>query len=216
MTGFHPDPAAWGLALLALSALALLTALAPRPLVARAIGSPLAWREGIAPALVGLATGVATLAATAAVTAWPTALALAFVSVVLAAVLVVDLQVLLIPDLHVVLLLAAALVGPLASPPIWWISGAALGGGLLWAVRTAYRRARGVDGLGLGDVKLMAALGALAGPERVLWIIIGGAVLGVVWGLTRPAPGGREAPIPFGAAAALPALVVLAIGRAGA
>ncbi len=37
---------------------------------------------------------------------------------------------------------------------------AALAGGLLWLVRVGYRRFRGRDGLGLGDVKLAAAAGA--------------------------------------------------------
>jgi leader peptidase (prepilin peptidase)/N-methyltransferase len=57
----------------------------------------------------------------------------------------------------------------------------------------------------------MAALGALAGPERVLWIVLAGAAIGVVWAL-RPRRDG--APLaPFGACAAIPAFAVIALGR---
>ena len=38
--------------------------------------------------------------------------------------------------------------------------GAALGGGFLLAVRAAYLRFRGTEGLGLGDVKMLAMIGA--------------------------------------------------------
>jgi leader peptidase (prepilin peptidase)/N-methyltransferase len=120
----------------------------------------------------------------------------------------------------VVGLLLLAVIGPLA--PSWRtaLAGAVVGGGLLWAVRWAFRRTRGVEGLGLGDVKLMAALGALTGPERVLWIIVAGAVLGLGWGLIRSRrrkgeqADGTEAAVvvPLAAASALPALAVLLLG----
>lgn len=41
--------------------------------------------------------------------------------------------------------------------------GAALGYTVLWALAALYRRARGHDGLGLGDAKLLAAAGAWCG-----------------------------------------------------
>lgn len=66
----------------------------------------------------------------------------------------------------------------------------------------------------------MAALGALTGPERVLWIIVAGAVLGLAWGLirSRRREGGQAGEteaavvVPLAAASALPALAVLLLG----
>ena len=141
---------------------------------------------------------------------WRTAAALAICGVMLAGVMLTDVRAMVVADLHVVALLVLAVVGPLASSPERLAAGVVVGGGLLWAVRWLFQRARGVEGLGLGDVKLMAAMGALVGPEAVLWIIVGGALIGLAWALT-PGRGRREGRIavPFGAAAAPPALAVL-------
>lgn len=174
------------------------------------------WRLVATAFVVGLLVWLGLTEAAAGLDA-ATAGALAVCGVVLTAVLVLDVKALVVADLHVVGLLLLALVGPLASPWPLALAGAAVGGGLLWAVRWAFRRARGVEGLGLGDVKLMAALGALAGPERVLWIIVAGAVLGLAWGLIRSRfrharqAGESDGPVvvPLAAAAALPALTVL-------
>lgn len=177
------------------------------------------WRLAGTAFAVGLAVWWG-LTETAAGLDGATVAALAVCGVVLTAVLVLDVKALVVADLHVVGLLLLALVGPLASPWPLGLAGAVVGGGLLWAVRWAFRRARGVEGLGLGDVKLMAALGALAGPEGVLWIIVAGAVLGLAWGLIRSrVRDARQAVesdgpivVPLAAAAALPALAVLLVG----
>lgn len=133
---------------------------------------------------------------------------------VLLALSLIDLRTYLLPDtgtLGLVLvglgLSAAGMTGPL------WLHalGAVVGYGVLWAVAASYRAARGVDGLGLGDAKLLAAAGAwlgpLALPSVVLWAGVIGLALaaamgafhggdddgGVQWGMA----------IPFGPALAL-------------
>ncbi len=58
--------------------------------------------------------------------------------------------------------------------------GAALAGGLLWALALAYRRLRGRDGLGFGDVKLASALGAWLGPFLVGPLLGLAAALGLL------------------------------------
>lgn len=199
---------------------AMVSGLVPGRLMRQALDDD--WTRGDGWRLVGTAFVVGFLVwmgltETAAGLGGATVAALAVCGVVLTGVLVLDAKALVVADLHVVCLLLLALVGPLASPWPMALAGAAVGGGLLWAVRWAFRRARGVEGLGLGDVKLMAALGALTGPERVLWIIVAGAVLGLVWGLVRSrlgdarqaGGGGGAVVVPLAAAAALPALAVL-------
>ncbi|WP_170122083.1 prepilin peptidase [Breoghania corrubedonensis] len=81
---------------------------------------------------------------------------------------------------------------------------AALAGGLLlWVVAQGYRRFRGVAGLGLGDVKLLAAAGAWLGPEGLPGVLLIGslaaiAALLVRRGLTGPrALRGRIAFAPY-------------------
>ncbi|WP_020188168.1 prepilin peptidase [Methylopila sp. 73B] len=73
----------------------------------------------------------------------------------------------------------------------------ALTGGLLWAVREAYFRARGRDGLGLGDVKLAAAAGCLAGAAGFAVALFAASLAGLVVAALRRA--GREDRLPFGA-----------------
>lgn len=61
--------------------------------------------------------------------------------------------------------------------------GALAGGGGLWFIAWLYRRVRGVDGLGLGDAKLMLLFGALLGPAAVPVILFLGACLALPVGL---------------------------------
>jgi leader peptidase (prepilin peptidase)/N-methyltransferase len=65
--------------------------------------------------------------------------------------------------------------------------GAAVGGGLLLAVRAAYLRLRRVEGLGLGDVKMLAMIGAFTGPAGALLSVFAGSISGSVVGLSAAA-----------------------------
>ncbi len=192
----------------AVLAAALVLGMAPQPLLAQAKDVPVRWRAGLDLGLFVAACGLIVYA-TAAPHAIVEAAALGTVAACLAATLVVDARFLLIPNLYPAVLAVLALVGPLASPPAQALGGAAVGGGLLWAVRALHFRLRGVEGLGLGDVKLMAAAGALCGPVAVLWIIALAALGGIGWSLMRR-QAGVAPPAPLGAAAALPALAVIA------
>jgi leader peptidase (prepilin peptidase)/N-methyltransferase len=57
--------------------------------------------------------------------------------------------------------------------------------GLLLLARTAFRLLRGKEGLGLGDVKLVAMLGAFVGLQGAVWILmtatLGGTILGLLF-----------------------------------
>ncbi len=113
----------------------------------------------------------------------------------------IDLETYLLPDALTLPGAAAAFACSLALPPAWtlgigWeraLGGALLGGGGLWLVSVLYRRLRGVDGLGLGDAKLMLLVGALLGPTAVAITLFSGACLALPAGLVAMRrTGGQE------------------------
>lgn len=61
--------------------------------------------------------------------------------------------------------------------------GAAFGSFLLWGVATAYKRLRGREGMGMGDVKMMAMVGAFLGPRGSFLTITLGTLLGSLVGV---------------------------------
>jgi leader peptidase (prepilin peptidase)/N-methyltransferase len=132
---------------------------------------------------------------------------------VLAALAVIDFRYLKIPNLYSAILLAVALLRPDALSWPLLLAGMAVGGGLPLAVAALYARVRAVEGLGFGDVKLLAAAGALLGPTLVLWVIFAGSVIGIGLALVRRRSGGAPA-IPFGTALAAPTLLFLGVAMA--
>lgn len=90
--------------------------------------------------------------------------------------------------------------------------GAAVGGGVFWALRAGYGALTGREGMGLGDVKLMAGigagLGALALPVVALLAGVSGLVLAFWRARARGRPLGRTARVPFGAMLAASAAAV--------
>jgi leader peptidase (prepilin peptidase)/N-methyltransferase len=136
-----------------------------------------------------------------------------FVALLFATLLLVlsliDLEVYLLPDILTLPGAGAAFLCSALLPRLWTLGigwqaalfGALLGGGGLWAVAALYRRIRGVDGLGLGDAKLLLLTGALLGPMGVLLTLFGGACLSLPFGLLamRGAEGdGLRTRLPFG------------------
>ncbi|WP_283424439.1 prepilin peptidase [Shimia sagamensis] len=122
-----------------------------------------------------------------------------------------------LPDLLTVLLFVFGLIasmGPGGSGVEMALLGAALGAGSFLVLRIIYHALRGGEGLGLGDVKLMAGLGAFAGPFDLPLLVFGGALLGILWGAIRHRRGDNlgQQSIPFGTALCL-AAVLLWLGR---
>ena len=125
-----------------------------------------------------------------------------------------------LPDLLTGALLCVALMlawrtGPVSLELALW--GAAIGSGVFLLLRLAYRAVRGREGLGLGDVKLMAGLGAALGPfDLPLMLLMASlsalaAVLIGQVGRNRPFRGTR--PLPFGAALAVATGVIWVLIR---
>jgi len=88
------------------------------------------------------------------------------------------------------------------------------GGGMLWAFAWSYERIRKREGMGFGDVKLLAMIGGLLGWEATLFSLFSGAIIGSIAGLGALALRGRkfDLEIPFGPFLATGALLYMFAG----
>jgi leader peptidase (prepilin peptidase) / N-methyltransferase len=90
--------------------------------------------------------------------------------------------------------------------------GAVLGYGSLWTLKTIFWHIRKQEGIGGGDLELLAGIGSFVGPMGVLMTLLLGSILGSAVGglalLTRPQTVGKLK-LPFGAFMALAAITYL-------
>lgn len=77
--------------------------------------------------------------------------------------------------------------------------GAGVGAGAFLAIRLGYGLLRGREGLGLGDVKLMAGIGAGLGWQALPLVALLAALWAMAWALLRGGVTARDTEIPFGA-----------------
>lgn len=110
----------------------------------------------------------------------------------------------------------------MAGYPLWIISlagatiGALAGGGSLWAVGEAWKRLRGVEAMGLGDVKMMLGVGALLGWRLAVLSIFIAAFTGSVAGvalIVRERGKDLQAQIPFGIFLGIGSIAALLAGE---
>lgn len=92
--------------------------------------------------------------------------------------------------------------------------GILFGGGFLWAVAALYLRIRRIEGMGFGDVKMMAMVGAFLGWQFAWLTILFGSLVGAIVGgfyiyLSKQ---GRRYELPFGTFLAFAAMVVVLVG----
>jgi len=124
---------------------------------------------------------------------------------------VIDLRHRILPDLITLPGIAAGFGASLLLPPgpVASLLGIALGGGILFALSEAYYRLRGHEGLGMGDVKMLAMIGAFLGWRLVLVTLFlasfSGSLVGLV--LIASGRGSLKSQLPFGAFLAASALV---------
>jgi leader peptidase (prepilin peptidase)/N-methyltransferase len=93
--------------------------------------------------------------------------------------------------------------------------GAALGGGILLAIRWVWHRFSGVEAMGLGDVKMAAMIGAFLGWQHV-WLVLqlasfAGALVGIA--LTISGARSMQSRLPFGTFLAVAAFAASVIGE---
>lgn len=95
------------------------------------------------------------------------------------------------------------------------VIGAAAGYLSLWAVYWLFKLATGKEGMGYGDFKLLAALGAWMGWSMLPFIILLSSAVGAIIGISMIALGklGKGKPIPFGPYLAIAGLIALVWGK---
>ncbi|ART80881.1 prepilin peptidase [Oceanisphaera avium] len=96
------------------------------------------------------------------------------------------------------------------------VLGAAIGYGVLWCLYWAFKLLTGKEGMGYGDFKLLAALGAWFGWQSLLPILLISSMTGAIIGLSLMASKRltTELTLPFGPALALAGWVYLVWGEA--
>jgi leader peptidase (prepilin peptidase)/N-methyltransferase len=128
----------------------------------------------------------------------------------------IDLEHHLLPN---VITLPGILVGfafSLFTEPGWMASlaGILVGGGVLWGVAGAYYLIRHEEGLGMGDVKMLAMIGAFVGWKLMLITLMmasfAGSIVGVILIVSKR--GGMKYALPFGTFLALGAALAATIG----
>ncbi len=144
------------------------------------------------------------------------AFAYAFLMALLAITLI-DWDYRIIPDGISIPFIAAGLAWSVASPRLGLAEsalGALAGGGSLLAIGEIYRLARKAEGMGGGDVKLMAMIGAFLGVRLVLPVVLIASLAGSIYGLAlvRGGRSGRTA-VAFGSFLAPAAAVCLFAGE---
>ncbi len=129
----------------------------------------------------------------------------------------IDLEHQLLPN---VITLPGIVVGLIASavlPPgiVDALIGMLIGGGVLWLIGEAYFRYSGHEGMGGGDVKMLAMIGAFLGWKLVLVTLVLSSIAGSVIGLLVIAirKGGMKYALPYGTFLALGALVASLAGE---
>ena len=147
---------------------------------------------------------------------WQTGLVLIF-TWMLIALTFIDADTTLLPDdLTLPLLwlgLLANVVG-LFVPLKDAVIGAAAGYLMLWSIYWLFKLTTGKEGMGYGDFKLLAALGAWMGWKALLPIVLLSSLVGAIVGIALIvlARRGREIPIPFGPYLAAAGMIVMLTG----
>lgn len=126
----------------------------------------------------------------------------------------IDLDHMILPDEFTLGGLVVGLIGAAINPEREFIQallGAIFGGGVLWVVAYVYFIFTGREGLGGGDIKLLAWLGALLGWQAIPFIILSSSLTGSIVGLvvSRKSNDGLKTMIPFGPFISLGALLYL-------
>ena len=131
----------------------------------------------------------------------------------------IDLDHMILPDVFTLSGILIGLTGAILNPErdfLSAIAGVLMGGGFLYAIAYLYYALRKQEGMGGGDIKLLAWIGAVLGWTSIPFVIMVSSVIGSLVGLVVAArsKSGLKAVIPFGPYLALAAVLYLLGGEA--
>lgn len=132
---------------------------------------------------------------------------------------VIDLDHMILPDVFTLSGIVIGLVGAALNPAREFLpalGGVVMGGGFLWAIAYGYYLWRKEEGMGGGDIKLLAWIGAVLGWQAVPFVILSSSLIGSLVGLiyaTR-SKAGLKSVIPFGPYLAAAAILYIFGGEA--
>lgn len=118
--------------------------------------------------------------------------------------------------------LSAGLLQQFPTQPVWLVSlfgallGGIAGGGFLWLVGFLWEKLRGVEAMGLGDVKMMLGVGAFLGWRLTLLAIFIGVLSGSIGGIALMVKRGDknlQSMLPFGIFLGLGSVIALLMGK---
>lgn len=126
----------------------------------------------------------------------------------------IDLDHMILPDEFTLSGIVIGLVGAYLNPQREFLDslfGVLMGGGFLWGMAYVYYLLTKQEGMGGGDIKLLAWIGALLGWKAIPFVIMSSAIIGSVVGIiaARKQNAGLKTVIPFGPYLALGALMYL-------
>ncbi|HUR35245.1 MAG TPA: A24 family peptidase [Vicinamibacterales bacterium] len=128
----------------------------------------------------------------------------------------IDLEHHLLPNAITLPGIVVGLAFSVVTEPGWLASlvGAAVGGGSLWLIAEGYYRLRHEEGLGMGDVKMLAMIGAFIGWQLTIVTLMMASVAGSVVGIILIASrkGDMKYALPFGTFLAMGAALAATVG----
>jgi leader peptidase (prepilin peptidase)/N-methyltransferase len=142
------------------------------------------------------------------------------ITTVLIPTIFIDIDERMIPDRFSIGLLIFGFVFSFFDPGMTWHGsaiGIVVGGGLLFIVAEGYHLMTGREGMGGGDIKLIAAIGAFMGWYPVLMVIFISSMLGSIYGIFAMIvlKKGRLTEIPFGPFISIAALLYFLLSEGG-
>ncbi len=138
--------------------------------------------------------------------------------VTLIVVTFIDLDHRIIPDTISLPGIPVFFLATFAVPTVTWHAsaiGIVAGGGSLFAVAWVYQTMTGREGMGGGDIKLLAMIGAMVGWQGVLFTLFAASAIGTLVGILAMIKSGKgmRLAIPFGPFLALGAIIYLFFGE---
>jgi leader peptidase (prepilin peptidase)/N-methyltransferase len=128
----------------------------------------------------------------------------------------IDLEHQILPNVITLPGIAVGLMFSVIAPPGWFdaLIGTVLGAGVLYGIAAAYYYVRREEGLGMGDVKMLAMIGAFLGWKAVLVTLVLSSFSGAALGLALIAAqrGGMKLALPFGTFLAVGAVAAMLAG----